>query len=311
MEVFTFATTRLLLVITTALGLGVGIFLFLNERVTLGTVYLIVYYIGLLENPLSEFRRLMTELQAAAASAGRVRDLFALQPIIAATAAAPVSGRLAQGSLTVEFEHVSFHYAATNGGEMARLSVLDDVSFCLPAGRVLGLLGRTGSGKTTLRRLLFRLYDVVDGGVRLGGENVCTLSTADLRRRVGMVTQEVQLFGGTLRDNITLFDPAVDDEAILAACVNLGCGRGTSPGPMAWIPCSNQAVAVFRRAKRSCLPSCASSSGPWSRSSSTKRRRDSIRDRTIAGTGIDRLLWGRTAIIIAHRLKTVHAPTTF
>jgi ATP-binding cassette subfamily B protein len=91
----------------------------------------------------------------------------------------------------------------------------------LKPGRVLGLLGRTGSGKTTLTRLLFRLYDPTEGAISLGGVDVRDVALPDLRRRVGMVTQDVQLFGASVRDNIALFDPAVTDDQIRRALAEL------------------------------------------------------------------------------------------
>src|SRR5205085_2776584 len=83
-------------------------------------------------------------------------------------------------------------------------------------------LGRTGSGKTTLTRLLFRLYDPTRGAVKLGSVDIREVGLDDLRARVGMVTQDVQLFSASLRDNIAFFDPAIGDERIMAALDALG-----------------------------------------------------------------------------------------
>src|SRR5690606_26651411 len=106
--------------------------------------------------------------------------------------------------------------------EPSKPAVLHDLSFVLEPGQVLGLLGRTGSGKTTLTRLLFRLYTPDSGQIELGDQAIHHLPLRELRAQVGMVTQEVQLFQATLRDNITLFDPAIEDERILAVLRELG-----------------------------------------------------------------------------------------
>src|SRR5205814_666525 len=101
-------------------------------------------------------------------------------------------------------------------------SVLTDISFTLAPGRVLGLLGRTGSGKTTLARLLLRLYDPTAGTICLGGVPAPAARLHDLRRRVGMVTQDVQLFQASVRDNLTFFNRAISDARIIDALDGLG-----------------------------------------------------------------------------------------
>ena len=89
----------------------------------------------------------------------------------------------------------------------------------------MGLLGRTGSGKTTMTRLLFRLYDPQQGRVLLGGTNVRDIPLVELRSRVGIVTQNVQLFHASIRDNLTFFDPGISDGAILEVIHQLGLSR--------------------------------------------------------------------------------------
>jgi ATP-binding cassette, subfamily B, bacterial len=106
--------------------------------------------------------------------------------------------------------------------------VLDGISFSLQPGRVLGLLGRTGSGKTTLTRLLFRLYEADEGTVCLGGAgrvvDIRELPIRELRQHVGMVTQNIQLFHATVRENLTLFDETIPDDHILEVLDEVGLG---------------------------------------------------------------------------------------
>src|SRR5262249_44189422 len=121
------------------------------------------------------------------------------------------------GALSVECSGVSFSYGE---GE----PVLRDITFTIEPGTVVGLLGRTGSGKTTLARLLPRLADPTIGLVRLSGVDIREVGLAELRGRVAMVTQEVQLFAASVRDNLTFFNPAVSDARLLAAIEELGLG---------------------------------------------------------------------------------------
>jgi ABC-type multidrug transport system fused ATPase/permease subunit len=202
----------------------------------------------------------------------------------------------------VDFDHVTFAYYEDE-------VVLDDLAFRLEPGRVLGLLGRTGSGKTTISRLLFRLYDVpaAGGTVRLGGIDIRQARLRDLRQRVGIVTQDVQLFRASVRDNLTFFDRSIPDERILEALNDLGLmtwyadlpqgldteiqsgGSGLSAGEAQLLAFTR----VFLKDPGLVILDEASS------------RLDPVTEQRIE-RAIDKLLHDRTAIIIAHRLATVH-----
>jgi ATP-binding cassette subfamily B protein len=184
--------------------------------------------------------------------------------------------------------------------------VLSDISFAVQPGHVLGVLGRTGSGKTTLTRLLLRLYEVEQGAVRIGGVDVREIPLAELRRRVGVVTQDVQLFAASVRDNLTLFDDTVPDERIMAVLADLGLldwffslphgldtelqsgGGGLSAGEAQLLAFAR----VFFKDPGLVILDEASS------------RLDPATERLIE-RAVDHLLAGRTGLIIAHRLGTV------
>jgi ABC-type multidrug transport system fused ATPase/permease subunit len=184
--------------------------------------------------------------------------------------------------------------------------VLDDISFDLEPGKVLGLLGRTGSGKTTLSRLLFRLYDPSVGAIHLGGVDVREVGLSDLRQRVGMVTQDVQLFGASVRDNLTFFSARFSDEQLWSVLRELGLwdwvqalpdGMDTKLGPGGKGLSAGEAqmlafARVFLKDPGLVILDEASS------------RIDPATERLLE-RAIDRLLEGRTAVIIAHRLATV------
>ena len=118
---------------------------------------------------------------------------------------------------SVSFDHVSFKYAST-----AEKNVLEDVCLDFQAGSTIGILGGTGSGKTTLVQLIARLYDVTSGTVRVGGRDVRDYDLARLRDAVGVVLQKNVLFSGTVRENLAWGDADASDEDMLEAC-RLAC----------------------------------------------------------------------------------------
>ena len=310
-----FSITNFLYIVGYGLGLAIGAYLYTHGSVTIGTAFVMVYYIGMLAAPLDEIRDQAKELQQATGSVGRINELFALQPLVVETAHA----ELPAGALGVAFEDVSFAYddesansesandesRNTQHATRSTHHVSRNISLTLAPTRVLGVLGRTGSGKTTLTRLLFRLYDPTEGVIRLGGADLRDLAFDDLRGRVGLVTQDVQLFGASVRDNISLFDPRVTDEQISSALARLGLGEWVqalggldaelAAGGGGMSAGEAQLLAFTRLLLRDpglvILDEAAS-------------RLDPITEARLE-RAIDRLLAGRTAIVIAHRLRTV------
>jgi ABC-type multidrug transport system fused ATPase/permease subunit len=277
-------------------SLAIGAFLALDGTLTIGQVYLIFAYTTMLKQPVEELNRQLDDLQQATASIGRVQQLFATAPQVVD---AERPARLPDGPLAVELDGVSFAYPDDD-------LVVREVSAHVPAGAVLGLIGRTGSGKTTLTRLLLRLYDPTAGAVRLGGVDLRMVAAADLRARVAVVTQDIQLFSASVRDNLTLFDPTIDDGRILAALDALGIGDWVralpagldtqlASGGTGFSAGQAQLLAFARAFLRNpglvILDEASSRLDP-----ATERRLE---------TALTRLLAGRTAIIIAHRLGTL------
>lgn len=292
----TWGSSNVFFGISGALALGLGFYLYSQGQATLGTIYLLLHYSNTLQRPLEQLARQLQDLQAATASINRIQELFDIRPKVQEhPAAIPLPG----GPQAVSFQGVTFSYEADK-------PILRDLSFHLPAGKVMGLLGRTGSGKTTITRLLFRFHDPDQGTVCLNERDLRQVKLEDLRQAVGMVTQEVQLFQASVRDNLTFFDPSVPDEKIIEAMEILGLGewfrsmpdgldtklaaggRGLSAGEAQLLAFTR----VFLKDPGLIIMDEASS------------RLDPVTEQLIE-RAIDRLLHNRTAIIVAHRLATV------
>jgi ATP-binding cassette subfamily B protein len=287
-------TTIGLFAVGNAVAFGLSAALFRGGAITLGTVYMIFYYTELLRRPIEQIRTQIQDLQKASASIGRIRELQAIQPAIVDGPGAP----LPAGALGVRFAGVGFTY-----GDDAPL--LDDLSWELPAGQVLGLLGRTGSGKTTLARLLLRLYDPTAGSVLLAGRDLRELSLADLRRHVGIVTQDVQLFHASIRDNLTFFDRSIPESRILAALDELGLGGWLAAQP-AGLDTSlegDQSLSAGEAQLLAFTRLLLADPGLVILDEASSRL-DPATEQLIE-RAVTRLLSGRTGIIIAHRLATV------
>ncbi len=278
-----------------ALTCGISWYLWSQGKITIGTAYLIYTYTNLLNMPIEQVRVQLEDLQKAGASIKRINGLLELRSGIKDGEATS----LPAGALSLEIRGLSFSYEAEQ-------HVLDDVSIRIEPGRILGVLGRTGGGKTTLSRLLNRFYDPDAGEITLGGSDLRAIRIEELRSRVAYVTQDVQLLKASIRDNLTFFDASIPDLDVLEAIDDVGLsgwlaelpdgldtvlgsdGGGLSAG-------QGQLLALaraFLRAPGFVILDEASS------------RLDPITEGIMEGA-MDRLLSGRTALIIAHRLKTL------
>lgn len=278
-----------------AIALSIGLWLWRRETVTVGTVYLIYHYTQLLRRPIERIRTQLQDLQRASASINRVRRLLETRSAITDGAGTPIPA----GPLSVALEQVGFGY---EDGEQ----VLHDISLHLEPGRVLGLLGRTGSGKTTMARLLLRMYDPTAGEVRIGGVPVRETRLSELRRRVGLVTQDVQLLAGTVRDNLTFFDPGVPDSALLAAIRELGLDpwyQSLPDGLETRLGSGSRGLSAGEAQLLALARLFLNDPGLVIMDEATSRLDPATE--SLIERAVDRLLLGRTAIIIAHRLGTV------
>ena len=293
------AITGIMFALGYALAMGMGIWLYREGTFTIGAVFLVFHYTSMLREPLFQISQQINDLQRATAGLKRIEELHRVQTRIrdGNEKLSALTGKLEVMPLGIAFDNVHFAY---NPGD----SVLRNISFSLDPGKTLGLLGRTGSGKTTITRLLFRFYDIQRGQIRIGDQNIRDILLDDLRQHVGLVTQDVQLFNASLRDNLTLFRPDVSDKKIVAIIDDLGLGAwyaSLSDGLETELVSGSlsageaQLLAFARVFLKD--PGLVILDEPSS-------RLDPATEQNI-NFAVERLLQNRTGIIIAHRLETV------
>jgi ATP-binding cassette subfamily B protein len=185
---------------------AVGAHQVLHHRITVGALTAAVAYIGSVYGRVESMSRMLTLTQRATAAAQRLFEILDRVPSVASPKKEVPLGTV-KGELV--FEHVSFRYGS-------RL-VLNDVSFTLPPGQMLGIVGHTGSGKSTVANLVCRFYDASDGRVRLDGTDVTSLSVEQYRRHIGIVLQDSFLFFGTIGENVAYGLPDALPQQVLDA----------------------------------------------------------------------------------------------
>jgi ATP-binding cassette subfamily B protein len=267
----------------------------LHGTLTIGELTAFVLYVNAFFQPVQQLVQLYTNYQQARAALGKLRGLLALAPTVreapTATPLPPVRGGIV-------LEDVTFGYDPQR-------PVLRHVSLRIEPGETIACVGPTGAGKSTLAKLVTRLYDPSAGRILIDGHDLRDVTLGSLRRQIGVVPQEPFLFAGTLRDNIAFADPSATDAQVWAAIDAVGLGDlvDRSPGGLSMVlhergqsvsSGERQLIALaraFLAAPRVVVLDEATSSLD-------------LRTELRVESALDRLLDGRTAILVAHRLST-------
>lgn len=281
---------------SSALIIGIGGWLVHRGSVSLGTVVAFVLLLASLFDPVQQLSQLYNTLQSAAAALHKLFGILDAEPDVAESdnpITLPVSG-------DVVVDAVTFAYAG------AHRAALSDVSVTLKAGTRLALVGPTGAGKSTLAKLMARLYDPEVGTVSFGGVDLRSASLDDLRRRIVVIPQEGFLFDGTVRDNLLIAKPEATEAELINALNKIGLrerfeslpegletqvrerGSRLSAG-------ERQLVALARAALVDpavlVLDEATSNLDPGTE--------------MLVEAALERLMVGRSVIVVAHRLSTV------
>lgn len=290
------SATLIIFAAGTITAFSVSTFLWNRGIITVGMAYLIFNYTQTLRRPIEQIRVNLQELQLAGASVVRVNDLFRVESKL------KYGTEKLEGSkpLEITFNNVDFEYEEG-------VNILKDISIKIDGGRVLGVLGHTGSGKTTLARIIVRMYDIKNGEILLNNKSLTSIMEEEITKNIAYVTQDVQIFTATVRDNITMFRKDISDEDIIKIIYKLGFKEwyeGLVSGLDTYLELGSKSlsageaqlltfVRVFLKNPRLIILDEATS------------RIDSVTEKLIE-YALDKLLENRTCIVIAHRLSTLN-----
>ena len=294
--------SRVFVITNVLLGgiLNIGILVlsyFLQSKINIdaGLIYLLLSYASNILLPLRSILWQIGQLQNSLANIERTNEWFKIESKIKD-----------EGEVYFPEENIDFVFDKLDFGYLEDELVLKNISFNLEPGKKIGVVGRTGSGKTTLARLIFRLYDPQCGSIKINGHKNFQYPLKELRKNIAYVTQDVELFKASIKDNITFFDPNVSDEEIIDVLKKLGLENwfnklpkgleteiyseelGLSAGEEQLLALTR---AFLKNPKIVILDEASSRLDP-----ATER---------ITERALNNLLKNRSAIIIAHRLTTL------
>lgn len=282
-----------------AIALGVGGYFVIQQRMTVGDLVAYLSYLTLLQDPIRSFSRLLNVFQTAQVSYDRIKEIMAYEPtIIDAPHPVAFPSPLRRG---IQLTDVTFHY------DMGNVDALENINMMIPIGQTTALVGRSGAGKSTVVRLLTRLYERSGGKIMFDDFAIEHISMKSLRQHISFVSQEVTIIDGTISENIAYGTPAATEAAIWNAAEQANISefiRGL-PNQMATQVGERGVKLSGGQKQRLSIARAFLKDAPIVILDEATAALDNESERAIQHA-LNELMRHKTAIVIAHRLSTVH-----
>ena len=276
-----------------------GAWLVIRNELTIGQLVAFNMLLGNVINPFKQLIVLWNDLQEVIIAIERINDVIDtdleedLQESSRSTLP-PIQGE-------IRFDRVTFRYHPESDR-----NTLENLSFTVQPGQTVALVGRSGSGKTTISKLLLGLYPPTEGNIYIDGYDLANVSLRSLRSQVGVVDQDTFLFGGTIRENIAVSQPHADIETIIAAAKQAGAHEFIKDFPMAYETQIGEGGGMLSGGQRQRLAIARALLGnpPLLILDEATSSLDAESERIIQNN-LNQILHNRTTLVIAHRLSTV------
>jgi ATP-binding cassette, subfamily B, bacterial HlyB/CyaB len=285
-------------IVTTAL-LWYGAYLVIQNQLTIGQLVAFNMLLGNIIRPFQRLTVLWNQLQEVVISVERINDVLEAEP----------EENLAQNPRQalpmllgdIHFDRVTFRYHPDSD-----INVLENLSFHIKPGQMAALIGRSGSGKTTISKLVLGLYPPTDGRILIDGQDMMSLSLQSLRQQVGVVDQDTFLFGSTIRENISLGHPEASLEEVMEASLMAGADEFIKKLPMGYETQIGEGGGLLSGGQRQRIAIARALLGnPRLLILDEATSHLDTESERIIQNNLIKILRGRTSLVIAHRLSTI------
>lgn len=290
--------------IGTAIVLLLGAYFVINHQLTVGELVAYISYVAMLQAPIRSFTMLLNQLQQSLVSYGRIFEILGLTPAITNQTHAidfvPIKKE-------IRFDNVSFAYDHDSATKDPSDATLQHVSFSIPFGKMTALVGHSGSGKTTITKLIERLYDIDDGSILFDQHAITDFKIHSLRSNIAVVSQDIFMIDGTIRDNIVYGRPGASDADVwhVAEMADIADFiRGLKDGLNTQIGERGVKLSGGQKQRLS-IARALIKDAPIVILDEATANLDNESEKSIQ-RALAQLMQERTSLVIAHRLSTIH-----